>query len=187
MFFLCFSLVNKVPVQIWSRSDNTNQVNDANLVVSDSSGKTIEAQYVIMDNVTSNLRKFYQKAYLGLSSNQVPQYWLVFPVSVPPLGWSTYFIANAPAIGKKKRQFYHLLREHMLILFPVWLLKWCRKKEKWALCNRKSTQWDCWNWTWKFENVIFFYHWPTQTNAQFKNWGKLLYFSSCFFMAAFLG
>ncbi|KAG8660242.1 alpha-mannosidase-like isoform X2 [Manihot esculenta] len=87
----------------WNRTEIVRiPVNDANLVISDSSGKTIEAQFVIMDNVTSNLRKFYLKAYLGLSSNQVPQYWLVFPVSVPPLGWSTYFIANAPAIGKRR-------------------------------------------------------------------------------------
>ncbi|KAF2291944.1 hypothetical protein GH714_042286 [Hevea brasiliensis] len=87
----------------WNRTEIVRiPVNDANLVVSDSSGKTIESQYVTMDNVTSNLRNFYLKAYLGLSSNQVPQYWLVFPVSVPPLGWSTYFIANAPGIGKRR-------------------------------------------------------------------------------------
>ncbi|XP_055962394.1 alpha-mannosidase isoform X2 [Mercurialis annua] len=87
----------------WNRTDIIRvPVNDANLAVSDSSGKTIESQYVNMDNVTSNLRNFYLKAYVGSSSKQVPKYWLVFQVSVPPLGWSTYFIANAPAIGKRR-------------------------------------------------------------------------------------
>ncbi|EEF31544.1 lysosomal alpha-mannosidase, putative [Ricinus communis] len=87
----------------WNRTDIIRiPVNDANLAVSDSSGKTVESQYVIMDNVTSNLRNFYLKAYIGSSPKQVPKYWLVFPVSVPPLGWSTYFVSDAPAIGKRR-------------------------------------------------------------------------------------
>ncbi|XP_065878409.1 alpha-mannosidase isoform X2 [Euphorbia lathyris] len=88
----------------WNRTDIVRiPVNDAKLVVSDSEGNTIESQYVMMDNVTSNLRKFYLKVYIGKSSNEIPKYWLVFPVSVPPLGWNTYFIANAaPGITKRR-------------------------------------------------------------------------------------
>ncbi|CAI0418452.1 unnamed protein product [Linum tenue] len=35
-------------------------------------------------------------AYTGQSSNQIPQNWLVFQVTVPPLGWATYFISKEP-------------------------------------------------------------------------------------------
>ncbi|CAN1342025.1 unnamed protein product [Linum perenne] len=40
-------------------------------------------------------------AYTGISSDQVPKSWLVFQVSVPPLGWSTYFLSTAPEIAKR--------------------------------------------------------------------------------------
>ncbi|KAK9990150.1 hypothetical protein SO802_025135 [Lithocarpus litseifolius] len=84
----------------WNRTDIIKiPVNDANLVVQDSSGNTIEAQYVALDNVTANLRIFYTKAYLGQSSKQIPKYWLLFQASVPPLGWNTYFISNASGKG----------------------------------------------------------------------------------------
>ncbi|WCJ28982.1 Alpha-mannosidase [Euphorbia peplus] len=88
----------------WDRTDIIRiPVNDASLVVSDSEGNAIESQYVVMDNVTSNLRNFYLKAYIGQSSSEVPKYWLVFPISVPPLGWNTYFVANAePGITKMR-------------------------------------------------------------------------------------
>ncbi|KAJ4714169.1 Alpha-mannosidase [Melia azedarach] len=87
----------------WNRTDIIRiPVNDANLVVQDSSGNTIDAQYMTLDNVTSNLRNFYTEAYLEQSSNQVPQYWLLFSASVPPLGWNTYFISKAA--GKVKRR-----------------------------------------------------------------------------------
>ncbi|GMN29058.1 hypothetical protein TIFTF001_002270 [Ficus carica] len=83
----------------WSRTDviripshNLHQVNDANLVVKDSSGNTIEAQFVTIDEVTKNLRQFYTEAYLGKQPKEAPKYWLHFLVSVPPLGWNTYFI-----------------------------------------------------------------------------------------------
>ncbi|KAJ6678299.1 ALPHA-MANNOSIDASE [Salix viminalis] len=86
----------------WNRNDIIRiPVNDPNLVVSDSDGKHIKTQYVSMDNTTSNLRNFYLKAY-GFPSIQVPRYWLHFQVSVPPLGWSTYFISSAPGIGKRR-------------------------------------------------------------------------------------
>ncbi|XP_044500612.1 alpha-mannosidase isoform X1 [Mangifera indica] len=80
----------------WNRTDIIRiPVNYNNLVVKDSSGNVIDAQYVPMDGVTINLRKFYTEAYLGNSSNQVPKYWLLFQLSLPPLGWNTYFISNA--------------------------------------------------------------------------------------------
>jgi len=75
------------------------QVNDANLVVQDSLGNNIEVQYVDVDDVTTNLRNFYVKAYLGVSPKQAPKYWLLFQASVPPLGWSTYFISKATGTG----------------------------------------------------------------------------------------
>lgn len=81
---------------------NIFQVNYNNLVVKDSSGNVIDAQYVLMDGVTINLRKFYTEAYLGHSSNQVSKYWFLFQVSLPPLGWNTYFISNAAGTGKEK-------------------------------------------------------------------------------------
>uniref|UniRef100_A0A7N2M0R8 Alpha-mannosidase n=1 Tax=Quercus lobata TaxID=97700 RepID=A0A7N2M0R8_QUELO len=85
----------------WNRTDIIKiPVNNANLVVQDSSGNTIEAQYVALDNVTANLRIFYTKAYLGQSSIQIPKYWLLFQASVPPLGWNTYFISNASGNGE---------------------------------------------------------------------------------------
>lgn len=78
------------------------QVNDAGLSVEDSSGNTLDAQYIPMDNVTSNLRSFFTKAYLGLSSTQIPKYWLVFKATVPPLGWNTFFISKASAEGMQR-------------------------------------------------------------------------------------
>lgn len=77
------------------------QVNDAGLNVEDSSGNTLDAQYIPMDNVTSNLRSNYSKAYLGISSQQSPKYWLVFKATVPPLGWNTFFISKATGAGKR--------------------------------------------------------------------------------------
>lgn len=78
------------------------QVNDAGLSVEDSSGNTLDAQYVPMDNVTSNLRSNYTKAYLGISSLQIPKYWLVFKATVPPLGWNTFFISKASGEGMER-------------------------------------------------------------------------------------
>ncbi|KAA8547521.1 hypothetical protein F0562_003950 [Nyssa sinensis] len=87
----------------WNRTEIIRiPVNDANLVVQDSMGIAIEAQYVELDNFTSNLRNLYIKAYLGITPNQVPKYWLFFQVSVPPLGWNTYFISKVS--GKDNRR-----------------------------------------------------------------------------------
>lgn len=87
----------------WNRTDIVRiPVNDANLVVKDSSGNNLEVQYVDVDNVTTNLRNLYVKAYLGVSPKQAPKYWLLFQVSIPPLGWSTYFISKGA--GKSTRR-----------------------------------------------------------------------------------
>lgn len=83
-----------------AKGDNFHQVNEANLVVKDSSGNKVEVQYVDVDDVTTDLRKLYVKAYLGLRPKQAPKYWLLFQVSIPPLGWSTYFISKAAGKGK---------------------------------------------------------------------------------------
>ncbi|KAK0605016.1 hypothetical protein LWI29_021857 [Acer saccharum] len=90
----------------WNRTDIIRiPVNDSNFVVQDSSGNTIDAQYIPLDNVTRNLRNFYTQAYLGQSSKQVPQYWLLFQASVPPLGWNTYFISKAAGTVKRRNKF----------------------------------------------------------------------------------
>jgi alpha-mannosidase len=49
--------------------------------------------------VTARLRKLYIKAYLGITSDKPPKYWLVFQASVPPLGWNTYFISKSTGTG----------------------------------------------------------------------------------------
>jgi hypothetical protein len=113
-------------------SDYIYQVNDPNLVVADSYGKHIETQYVTMDNTTSSLRNFYLKAY-GFPSIQVPRYWLHFQVSVPPLGWSTYFIASATGIGK-----------HLILFSPsTTLLKTNVISSKVDLLKRSTWNWVC--------------------------------------------
>ncbi|KAL5754442.1 hypothetical protein ACOSP7_022662 [Xanthoceras sorbifolium] len=88
----------------WNRTDIIRiPVNGSNLVVQDSSGNTIAAQFIPLDNITINLRNFYTEAYLGKSSKQVPRYWLLFQVTVPPLGWNTYFISNKAAGTVRRR------------------------------------------------------------------------------------
>ncbi|XP_057783917.1 LOW QUALITY PROTEIN: alpha-mannosidase [Salvia miltiorrhiza] len=88
----------------WARTDIIRiPVNDYNLVVKDSSGNVVESQYIEMDNVTSELRKFYLKAYLGISDINAAKYWLVFPASAPPLGWNTYFISKGTQKGRRRK------------------------------------------------------------------------------------
>ncbi|KAF0929308.1 hypothetical protein E2562_019891 [Oryza meyeriana var. granulata] len=84
----------------WERSDFIRvPVNDAHLVVKSSDGTSLQSQLVEVDNVTANLRKLYVKAYLGITSDKTPKYWLVFQASVPPMGWNTYFISKSTATG----------------------------------------------------------------------------------------
>ncbi|KAI7725853.1 hypothetical protein M8C21_022276, partial [Ambrosia artemisiifolia] len=84
----------------WKRTDIIRlPVKDANFVVQDNQGNTIEAQFVEFDEVTRNLRSFYTEAYLGFSPHDVPKYWLLFQAVVPPLGWNTYFINQKSGKG----------------------------------------------------------------------------------------
>ncbi|KAI3699355.1 hypothetical protein L2E82_43609 [Cichorium intybus] len=84
----------------WNRTDVIRiPVKDANVVVQDNEGKTVETQFVEFDSVTRNIRSFYTEAYLGISPNEVPKYWLLFQASVPPLGWNTYFITESTGEG----------------------------------------------------------------------------------------
>ncbi|KAL3345926.1 hypothetical protein AABB24_024727 [Solanum stoloniferum] len=84
----------------WNRTDIIKiPVNNADLIVKDSMGNLVEAQFIKLDNITRNLRKLYVKAYLGISPKRAPKYWLFFRVSVSPLGWNTYFISKASQKG----------------------------------------------------------------------------------------
>lgn len=69
-------------------------VNSESLVVKDSDGKIIQSQLVPLGNSTSKTRSYYMRAYLGITSGKNPLFSLVFPASVPPLGFSTYVISN---------------------------------------------------------------------------------------------
>ena len=52
--------------------------------------------------MTSNLRKLYVKAYLGINTDKPPKYWLVFQASVPPMGWNTYFVSKPKGAGSNR-------------------------------------------------------------------------------------
>ncbi|KAG1354131.1 Alpha-mannosidase [Cocos nucifera] len=87
----------------WNRSDFIRiPVNDDLLVVRDSNGNNIDTQFVEVENVTSNMRNLYVKAYIGVPPKEAPKYWLVFQVSVPPLGWNSYFISRASGKGMSR-------------------------------------------------------------------------------------
>ena len=75
-------------------------MNDETLVVKSSDGTIVESQLVEVDNVTRNLRKFYLKAYLGITTDRPPKYWLVFQALVPPMGWNSYYISRSPGTCK---------------------------------------------------------------------------------------
>ncbi|KAL0543429.1 hypothetical protein IC582_018525 [Cucumis melo] len=91
----------------WIRNDVVRiPVLDADLVVQDISGKTIETQFVAIDKVTNSISEFYVKANLGLPRGQFPKYWLLFQVSVPQLGWNTYFISKGNGGGKRRSEFF---------------------------------------------------------------------------------
>ncbi|KAK4784826.1 hypothetical protein SAY86_019194 [Trapa natans] len=93
----------------WNRTDIVRiPVNDMNLVVKSSTGSIIETQFVEIDDVNVNLRNLYTKAYLGTSPAETPKYWLLFQVSLPPLGWNTYFVSNSITKGESKREFVTL-------------------------------------------------------------------------------
>ncbi|PWA40843.1 alpha-mannosidase [Artemisia annua] len=85
----------------WNRRDYIRiPVKDANVIVQDSKGNTVKAQLIKFDSVTRNLRSFYTEAYLGISPQDVPKYFLLFRASVPPLGWNTYFVTETAGKGE---------------------------------------------------------------------------------------
>ncbi|KOM38456.1 hypothetical protein LR48_Vigan03g183800 [Vigna angularis] len=64
--------------------------------IPDSDGKKIESQLLPLSNATLTMRKYYVKAYRGKApGSNVLKYWLAFPVSVPPLGFSTYTVISS--------------------------------------------------------------------------------------------
>lgn len=65
----------------------------------DSEGHEVESQLVPFTDEYAALRNYHVEAYLGHAPTQVPKYWLVFSVSVPPLGFTTYTISTAKKTG----------------------------------------------------------------------------------------
>ncbi|MQM18748.1 hypothetical protein Taro_051744 [Colocasia esculenta] len=80
----------------WKRDDVIRiPVTSESVIVRDSEGRDIESQLVPVSNVSLGIRNFYVKAYLGMSPSATPKFWLVFPVSVAPLGFTTYFVVSS--------------------------------------------------------------------------------------------
>uniref|UniRef100_A0A2P2KS65 Alpha-mannosidase n=1 Tax=Rhizophora mucronata TaxID=61149 RepID=A0A2P2KS65_RHIMU len=69
------------------------------IIVRDSEGREIESQLLPLADAHVDLRNYYVQAYLGRTPKETPNYWLAFPVSVPPLGFSTYSISRAKRAG----------------------------------------------------------------------------------------
>ncbi|CAK8542739.1 unnamed protein product [Lathyrus sativus] len=74
-------------------------VSTAEVFVQDSAGKEIESQLLPISNITSSIRKKYVKAYMGKAPAGELKYWLAFPVSVPPIGFSTYVVSRPKQTG----------------------------------------------------------------------------------------
>ncbi|KAG0483110.1 hypothetical protein HPP92_011194 [Vanilla planifolia] len=85
----------------WRREDviRIPVVSDSVIVHDSSNGREIESQLLPIFDASLGLQSLYVKAYLGVSLDVAPKFWLAFPVSVPPFGFSTYIISNAEKIG----------------------------------------------------------------------------------------
>ncbi|PON50481.1 Glucan biosynthesis, periplasmic [Trema orientale] len=84
----------------WKREDVVRiPVFNEDVTVHDSEGKEIESQLVPLVEAYVSLRNYHVKAYLGHTPTQTPKYWLVFAVSVPPIGFSSYTISSAKKPG----------------------------------------------------------------------------------------
>ncbi|OWM71389.1 hypothetical protein CDL15_Pgr005576 [Punica granatum] len=80
----------------WKREDIVQiPVMTDDISVHDSEGKDVESQLIPITEAYHKLRSYHVKAYLGRNAGGTPKYWLVFPVSVPALGFSTYSISRA--------------------------------------------------------------------------------------------
>ncbi|KAI4339645.1 hypothetical protein MLD38_024562 [Melastoma candidum] len=87
----------------WKREDLIQiPVKTEDITVLDSEGKEVVSQLVPITDAYLNLRSYHAKIYLGNAVNDAPKYWLVFSVSVPPLGFNTYFISPAKGAGSAK-------------------------------------------------------------------------------------
>ena len=65
----------------------------------DSEKREIVSQIIPIADAFVGLRNSHVNAYLGRSPVETPKYWLAFPVSVPPFGFSTYSISSAKRAG----------------------------------------------------------------------------------------
>ncbi|KAK7311284.1 hypothetical protein RJT34_09318 [Clitoria ternatea] len=84
----------------WKREEVVRiPVSTVDVVVQDSSGKEIESQLLPLSNASLNIREHYVKAYVGKAPGGKLNHWLAFPVSVPPLGFSTYIVSNSKETG----------------------------------------------------------------------------------------
>ncbi|XP_031381358.1 probable alpha-mannosidase At5g13980 isoform X2 [Punica granatum] len=86
----------------WKREDIVQiPVMTDDISVHDSEGKDVESQLIPITEAYHKLRSYHVKAYLGRNAGGTPKYWLVFPVSVPALGFSTYSISRAQGTGAR--------------------------------------------------------------------------------------
>lgn len=76
------------------------QVISEDVAVKDSEGKVIESQLLPLGDASMRSRNYHVKAYLGYVPTATPKFWLAFPVSVPPLGFSTYIISISRKAGQ---------------------------------------------------------------------------------------
>ncbi|XP_072971549.1 probable alpha-mannosidase At5g13980 [Typha angustifolia] len=86
----------------WKRVDVIRlPVISESIVVTDYEGREIESQIFPITSAAVNLRNSYVTAYLGISPSVTPKFWLAFPVDVPSLGFTTYFISSRKLAGSK--------------------------------------------------------------------------------------
>ncbi|KAK6928596.1 Glycosyl hydrolase family 38, C-terminal, partial [Dillenia turbinata] len=79
----------------WKRDDIVRiPVITEDITVHNSEGKVVKSQILPLADAHVSVRNYYVKAYLGETTSVRPKYWLAFPASVPPLGFSTYTIAS---------------------------------------------------------------------------------------------
>lgn len=69
------------------------------VIVHDYTGKEVDSQLLPISNFSLNFRNYHVKTYLGESLADTPKFWLVFSVSVPPLGLSTYTVSTGKRTG----------------------------------------------------------------------------------------
>ncbi|XP_020581253.1 LOW QUALITY PROTEIN: alpha-mannosidase At3g26720-like [Phalaenopsis equestris] len=81
----------------WKRDDviRIPVSSDSVTVLDSANGREIESQLLPINEASVRIRSQYVKAYLGEFLDVAPKFWLAFPVSVPPFGFSTYIVSNA--------------------------------------------------------------------------------------------